>query len=147
MKNVLAAVDFSAVSERVLEHAAALARAESARLWLVHVAAPDPEFVGLAVGPQHVRDHRAAELRKEHRELQQRAERLRASGIEATALLVQGQTVEVLLAEADRLAADVIVIGSHGRGALHRALVGSACEGVLRRTTRPTLVVPDRRPV
>lgn len=142
MRKILAAVDFSPVSKQVTEQAASLAEAFSAELTLVHVAAPDPEFVGYAAGPQSVRDDRAHEIRGEHRELQSTADGLRERGLAARALLVQGPPVKSILAEAEKLQADVIVIGSHGHGALYRALLGSVGEGVVRASQCPVLVVP-----
>ena len=82
------------------------------------------------------------ELRAEHRDLQQWASDLRDQGLNAEALLVQGPTVDTLVERAEHLKADVIVLGSHGHGAVYRALVGSVSEGVLRKTKRPLLIVP-----
>ena len=145
VQNILVPLDFSDVSEDVLRLAAEQARAFSAQLTLVHVAAPDPDFVGYDVGPKHVREYRADELRGEHRELQAAADALREQGIEAKALLIQGPTVEMVLKEARKLGADAIIIGSHGHGAVHRLLLGSVSEGVLRGAECPVLVVPARR--
>jgi nucleotide-binding universal stress UspA family protein len=142
VRKILAAVDFSPVSKQVTLQAASLAEAFSAELTLVHVAAPDPEFVGYEAGPQTVRDDRAHEIRGEHRELQSAADGLRQRGLAARALLVQGPPVKSILAEAEKLQADVIVIGSHGHGALYRALLGSVGEGVVRASQCPVLVVP-----
>ena len=142
MRRILAAVDFSPVSKAVVEQAASLAEAFSAELTLVHVAAPDPEFVGYAAGPQTVRDDRAREIRDQHRNLQAIAEELRDRAISARALLIQGSAVEKILAEGARLRADAIVIGSHGHGALYRALLGSVSEGVVRAAQCPVVVVP-----
>lgn len=142
MRELLAAIDFSPVSKAVVEQASSLARAFSAELTLLHVAAPDPDFVGYSAGPETVREGRARELRTEHRELQEIAEGLRDAGIHARALLIQGPTVEKILAEASRLQVDAIVIGSHGHGALHRVLLGSVSEGVMRGASCPVLVVP-----
>jgi nucleotide-binding universal stress UspA family protein len=142
MNRVLAAIDFSDVSERVLESAELLARAQGARLTLLHVAAPPPEFVGYAVGPESVRADRAEELRKDHTALQRRAAELRERGLEAHALLVEGASVETILREASRLATTTIVIGTHGHGALHDALLGSVSAGVIRGSSCPVLVIP-----
>jgi len=141
MQNILVAVDFADETERVVEAARELASAFSAKLWLVHAAAPDPDFVGYRAGPQSVRDSVASELRDEHRRLQQLAEGLRAAGIDTTALLVQGPTVQTLLAEAKRLEADHIVIGSHGHGAIYRTVLGSVSEGVLHKAACSVAVV------
>jgi nucleotide-binding universal stress UspA family protein len=145
MKCVLAAVDFSDSTDDVIEQAALLARSCSARLWLVHVAAPDAEWADNDVRLRSTRDARATELRDEHRTLQAVAERLRAEGLETAALLVQGPTVETLLEQAAKTEADIVVVGSHSHGAVYRAIVGSVSEGMLRRSDRPVLVVPSRR--
>ena len=145
MKTLLVAVDFSAVAGNVVTVAADLAVKLAARVVLIHVAAPEPSFVTYEPGPQHERDHRAKVLRKEHRDLQAMADDLSKRGVSAEALLVQGATVEKLLEEAGRLAADMIVVGSHGHGALYHLIVGSVAEGVLRKATCPVLVVPVRK--
>jgi nucleotide-binding universal stress UspA family protein len=145
VQNILVPIDFSEVSKDVLAHASALAQAFPASLTLVHVAAPDPDFVGYEVGPKHVREYRADELRTEHRELQASADALRDQGIDVKALLIQGPTVEMVLKEAKKLGADAIIIGSHGHGAVHRLLLGSVSEGVLRGAECPVLVVPAKR--
>jgi nucleotide-binding universal stress UspA family protein len=144
MKRIIAAVDFSPVSNAVVVQAVAIARAFEAELYLVHVAAPDPDFVGFEAGPRSVRETRAGELRKEHRDLQQWASDLRDQGLEAEALLVQGPTVETLTERAAHLRADLVVLGSHGHGAVYRALMGSVSEGVLREGICPVLVIPAR---
>lgn len=146
MRRILVAIDFSPVSDAVVEHAASLATAFSAELTLVHVAAPDPDFVGYEAGPQTVRDARAETLHVEHRELQETAESLRDRGIRAHALLIQGPTVKTLLAEAQRIEADTIVLGSRGHGALYRALLGSVSEGMLSEARCPLVIVPAAPP-
>lgn len=145
MHSVVVGIDFSESSERALSLASDVARSFGAKLWLIHVAAPDPDFVGYEAGPQAARDARASELRKEHRDLQLLATRLREAGLEASALLIEGSTVEGLLAQAAELEADLLVVGSHGRGVLGRALIGSVSEGVTRRGELPVLIVPPSR--
>ena len=142
MKNVLAAVDFSEVTADVIDRAALIAKSLGCQLWLVHVAEPDPDFVGWEPGPPGVRDQVARHLREEHRQLQAFASEQRDAGIDTTALLVQGPTVAMILAEARKLEADLIVVGSHGRGAMYRLLLGSTSEGVLHKAPVPVLIVP-----
>jgi nucleotide-binding universal stress UspA family protein len=144
MKQMIAALDLSPISDEVVNCAASIARAFSARLVLLHVAAPDPDFVGFDVGPQSVRDARARELRDEHRAFQQLAHVLRDSGVNAEAGLVQGPTVDTILEQAERQKADLLIVGSHGHGAVYRALLGSVSEGVLHRSKIPVLIIPAR---
>jgi nucleotide-binding universal stress UspA family protein len=143
MRHILAAIDFSSVTEHVLRITRTQAKAGSTKIWLVHVAAPDPDFVGFEVGPSYIRDRRAAELREEHVRLQAYADALKQDGHEAEALLVQGPTTETLLDVARRVGAEMIIMGSHGRGALYRAFIGSVSEQVLRDARLPVLIVPD----
>ena len=70
MKNILVTIDLEDHAEQLIGHAAEWAKAFGAKVWLMHVAAPDPDFVGYEVGPQYIRDGRAEELREEHRMLQ-----------------------------------------------------------------------------
>ena len=142
MKNILVPVDFSAVQNSLVSTAGNLAKALGAKLWLVHVAAPDPDFVGFSVGPEYVREQRADILRQEHQDIQAIGAQLKAKGIDAEALLVQGPTTDTLLEVAQNVSADLIVIGSHGRSALFRAFVGSVSQQVLKESKVPVLVVP-----
>jgi nucleotide-binding universal stress UspA family protein len=142
--NILAAVDFSAVTHQVLEILGRIAEAMPAKVYLVHVAPPDPAFVGYGAGPKAVRGQVAAEHHARHQQLQDLADVLRARGVDTTALLLQGATVDALIAEARKLEAGLIVLGSHGHGAVHKLLVGSVAEGVVRQSDLPVLLVPAR---
>lgn len=144
--NILIAVDFSAVTERVVDTVLRFATTPAAhRMFLIHVAAPEPDFVGYGTGPKTVRSQVAQELHAQHASLKVHADRLRAGGCDVTPLLLQGPTIETVLAEAVRLDADLLVIGSHGHGAVYDLLVGSVSEGLVRRADRPVLVVPAAR--
>lgn len=139
---LLVGVDLSESTEKVVKKAEEVAKALSAKVWLLHVAMPEPDFVGFEVGPQTVRDSLSKEFHGEHRQIQDIADRLRKAGLDTTALLVQGSTAEIILNEASKLNIDMIVVGSHGRGAMYQLLVGSVSEGVLRKSACPILVVP-----
>jgi len=138
----LVPIDFSEATPKVIHQAKTLAEQLTAKIWLIHVAEPDPFFVGYEPGPKSVRDNLSKKFRKEHAHLQEEAEKLRQTGIDATALLVQGPTVQTILNEAKKLKVDMIVMGSHGHGAILKLLVGSVSEGVLRKSAHPVLVVP-----
>jgi len=140
--HILAAIDFSEATDSILRETERLAGKLSAKVWLLHVAPPEPDFVGYEPGPQTERDLVARHRHEEHRQLQQLADGLRQRGVETTALLIQGVIADTILAESDKVAADITVIGSHGHGAVYHLLVGSASKAVLRRSTRPVLVVP-----
>ena len=112
--NILVAVDLSPGSDKVVATAGRLARLMDAKVYVVHVAEPEPDFVGYDAGPEVVRTQVAEELHREHRDVQKLAQGLRDEEIDATALLIRGPTVETALKEANNLEAGLIVVGSHG---------------------------------
>lgn len=144
MATMLVPVDFSGITDAVVREAVDLAKATGSSIVLLHVARPEPDFIGYTPGPQSVRDKVAEEYRAEHREIQAMEKAVRDQGVEASALLVQGFPVEKIVAEADRLKATRIILGSHGHSALHNLLVGSVADGVLRHAHCPVVVVPAR---
>ncbi len=113
-------------------------------IFLLHVAEPDPSFIGYEAGPEEVRNQVAKEFHLEHQQLQASADRLRQAGHQVNALLVQGPTVQTILEQAEYLGAEVIVVGSHGRGKLFDLVVGSVSAGVIRKSKVPVLVVPSK---
>lgn len=142
---LLVGLDLSECTENILSMAKTLATALSAKVWLLHVAEPDPDFVGWDAGPQSVRDSVAGDFHNEHRQVQQFADQMREAELDTTALLVQGATVEKILEQASRLNVDMIVLGSHGRSAAFQLLVGSVSEGVLHKSKCPVLIVPTHQ--
>jgi hypothetical protein len=77
-------------------------------------------------------------------ELEQAAERARASGLPVEAHVVPGVGAAAsLVAVAGQLGADLIAMSTHGRGGLSRLVMGSVATGVLRHAAAPLLLVPD----
>ncbi len=147
MKRILIAMDFSPVTARLVEVALSLCADREARVLLVHVADPEPDFVGYRPGPQTVRDTVAEELREEQQALRDWEHKLRDQGLAVEGRCIQGIVVETLLAEAEKFDAELIVMGSHGHGALRHLLLGSVSEAMLKKSHIPLLVVPLPREV
>ncbi len=143
---ILVAIDLSDATETVVNQAEEIAKALSAQTWIVHVAQPKPELLEFDAGPQAERDFLAKRYHDEHSQIQEISARLQHEGLEATALLVQGETVETILAEASKLKVDMIVVGSHGRGMMSQLFVGSVSQGILSQSNRPVLVIPNTYP-
>ncbi|MDT8341497.1 MAG: universal stress protein [Longimicrobiales bacterium] len=141
--SLLVALDFSTVSEAQLTIVSRLAH-PGREVVLLHVAEPDPSFIGMEAGPEEVRGQVAEEFRRGRASLQEMADRLRAEGHETRALVVPGPTIRTILEQADALGAEVIVVGSHGHGKLFDLVVGSVSAGVIRKARVPVLVVPSR---
>jgi nucleotide-binding universal stress UspA family protein len=157
MKQILAAVDFSKNTDAVLEQAATLAVALDTKLWILHVTSDEtqamayestqfsgyaPEFVTIPGDVQLARDLSAEEFKREHRQLLEMSAHLRENGVDAQALLLKGDAAKLILEKAENLDADIIVLGSHGHGLLHKALLGSVSEAVIRHARHNVMVVP-----
>ena len=144
MKTILVPIDFSDISARVVETARAYAQTLGARLVLLHVSEPEPDFIGFEPGPLAVRTSVARDFKAEHRKLEDAKVAAVKDGLEVLALHIQGPLVMKILEEAETHGADLIVLGSHGHGALYELLVGSVTSGVLHGAKCPVLVVPAR---
>ena len=142
MKNILLALQLDDDEDLLLIKAQELARAFGAKVWLLHIAAPDPDFVGYEVGPQYIRDSRADELKQEHRLLQEYAEALTQQGIAAEGLLIQGTTEEMILTETDKLGIDLIIMGHHDHGLMYKLFVGSVSTQIINKSDIPVMIVP-----
>ncbi|MBE0599554.1 MAG: universal stress protein, partial [Desulfuromonadales bacterium] len=116
-------------------------------------------YIVASYGPltSTVRDEsKTAEKRRKGKEaavgqLRQRLQEFAAEELggeaEAAAILgdievVVGSPVAEILKAADRLNADMLVFGSHSKGFIQHTFLGSVAEKVLRKTRRPTLIVP-----
>lgn len=138
MKTILVAYDFTSDSQFALNQAVKIAEKFDADLWLLHVAPPEPEFVGFKAGPGVVRKQVAVELRNEHRALQKAAADIGYDGI--TPILAQGAIVETVLSQADRLDVDLIVVGAGRRNKLETIVFGSISKSLLQEANRSVLV-------
>jgi nucleotide-binding universal stress UspA family protein len=142
MKNILVTIDFTKNEELLIDKAFQLAEAFDSKLWLMHIAAPDPDFVGYEVGPQYIRDSRATELRKEHKILQEYTIALQKKGVDSEALLVQGATIEMIIEESKKLNVDLIITGHHKHGFFYNAFVASVSAEIIKKSKIPVLIVP-----
>ena len=143
--SLLVSIDFSSVTDAQLDIVERLASPKR-EIHLLHVTEPDPSFVGLAAGPEEVQHQVAHELQHAQAELEALADRLRAKGHLVDTRLVPGPTIQTILEQAKELDAEIIVMGSHGRGKLFDLVVGSVSAGVIRKSPVPVLVVPAREP-
>lgn len=146
-KRILVPVDGSASSKRGLQEALRLARNQKARLVLLHVV--EEQFVTQAAEAMVFSEKLFEAMRAGGRKVLARAEALaRKGGVKALAVLREAVTVPVadmVVREARRQRADLIVIGTHGRRGLTRAVMGSDAEDVVRASPVPVLLVRARR--
>lgn len=139
---ILVAVDLSGSSRVIIDYVKNLASTCSGKIWLLHVAEPDPDFVGYEVDPIPMRDLTAKKHHKEHNQLQQFSQELCSAGINCTSLLIQGAIVETILNEVNKLSINMIILGSHGKRITTSLLLGSTSMDILHKSSIPVLVIP-----
>lgn len=154
-KTILVPTDFTPNSGHAFRHAVILARQNSAQIHLLHVV-PDVDasvrsYVATVMGKGRLdafeKEHEEEARRELTAELDAFAKAELAGHAEdlerfAGSEVVHGHPVAQILLAADRLDADVIVMGSHGKGPLEYSFLGSVAEKVLRKSRRPVFVVP-----
>jgi nucleotide-binding universal stress UspA family protein len=142
---LLVAVDLSDSTQTIVDKVEEITKKYPAKVWILHNAEPEPDIVEFKVDPLAAREDLAKKFHNAHRRVQEIADRLRKGGLDATALLVHGPTVETILKEASDLDVDMIVVGTHGGGKMHELLVGSVSRGILRKSGYPVLVIPTHK--
>jgi len=142
---LLVAVDLSESTQTIVEKVEEINKEYPAKVWILHNAEPEPDILEFKVDPLAARETLAKKFHNEHRQIQEIANRLRKAGLDATALLVHGATVETILKEASDLDVDMIVVGTHGRGAMYQLLLGSVSKGILHKSRYPVLVIPTHK--
>src|ERR1022692_1264783 len=123
MKTVLAAIDFSPVTEPVLGVVAGLARALKARVLLLHVVPAPPPMASYQISEDEAAPLLAATERGAVRRLGHLAGC--RTGLATETLTATGVPADEIVREALGNGADFIVVGSHGHTALYDLLVGS----------------------
>jgi nucleotide-binding universal stress UspA family protein len=137
---IAVAFDGGPAAWTALERAAALARSLGGTVTILHAAEPALPSVG-AVG-EALRAIEAA--RADGAALLARAGGALGSGVPWTVEVLGGEPARAVSARAAELGAEVVVVGSSGRGALARLLGGSVSRAIVERAAGPVLVVPAR---
>jgi nucleotide-binding universal stress UspA family protein len=139
-ETIVAATDFSPHGAAAVDWAATLACALGAKLVIVNVydillaGFPDASILASATTASRSSDVAQAALDKE-------VQRVRESTPRVEGALKQGDAREAVPAFAAEIGAGLLVVGSHGRRGLARALIGSVAEGIVRTSTIPVVVV------
>jgi nucleotide-binding universal stress UspA family protein len=143
IRTILHPTDFSELSRGAFHLACRLAHDLGARLVLLHVAQP-PVVTALElvnVSPEAGPDDWREQLERRLQWLDPACE-----GVHVERWLEEGEPVREILRVARECCADLIVMGTHGRSALGRLVLGSVAEEVLRRAPCPVLTVKGSLP-
>ncbi len=140
-KRIVVAVDGSKASNKGLREALRLARSEGASLCLVHVVNEFPAYAALEAPVVDI----VPALRAGGKKVMARAAATaRKAGVKASAVMreiIGGPAADVIVREARKQRADLIVLGTHGRRGLRRLVLGSDAEQVVRASPVPVLLV------
>jgi nucleotide-binding universal stress UspA family protein len=153
LRTILVPVAGSSGGAHALASAVALAAAANARLVLMRVVVPllayqtgDAWIYGAGLYVDPVRDDEALAAAKCYTAAL--ADRLRSTGVRAESAAVIGgagtpstSIVEGIIAAADRVDADLIVMSTHAHTGPARLLLGSVADALVRRADRPVLLV------
>jgi len=143
IRRILTATDFSDASLPAARAARAWAQALGAELTVVTVLEPLPGYFAphLSSAPGGIMEQLAVGLRKEL------ADYARANFVgvdKVTTEVVVGKTADAIIDAAVRGGAELVIVGTHGRGGLAHAVLGSTAETILRRCPVPVLTVPAK---
>lgn len=137
-RSILVPTDFSPTSEKAQKLAAELARKFGATLTLVHVyEVPTCPYPGASLPPESA----ALVAKAAEAELDRTLSSLRKRSAGATSVLREGVPWEEILEVAADMGAELIVMGTHGRGTIRDGLLGSVAERVVRTAPVPVLTV------
>jgi len=144
-KRILVPLDGSETARYGLREAIALAKEQKATLRLVHVISEFPTMVEMAdvANVDKVRKSLYEYAEAMLREAKALADSL---GVETETGLCElggGRVADAIVKEARDAGCDLIVIGTHGRRGISRALLGSDAERVLRQSPVPVLLVRE----
>jgi nucleotide-binding universal stress UspA family protein len=139
MRKILVATDGSASAREAIEFGLELAKEHAAEVTFVTVAPVLDRAFADGIGVPAAIPHQIDEL--DRKPLEDALALAAEQDVDAKAELLAGLPVDEIVACADSIDADLIVVGSRGRGAFATALLGSISRGVLHEARRPVLVV------
>lgn len=139
-QNILVPIDFDDTSERALDRALSLAHQLGANITVLHVYGlpfynyPDGSYVPSPEVAESVKIGAREQL-------ETFIAKKRSAGVALSSLLREGRTAQEICKAATDIGADLIVLGTHGRGLLGRTMLGSVAEAVLRQASIPVLTI------
>jgi nucleotide-binding universal stress UspA family protein len=145
MKHIVTALDFSDASDAVLAAAISQAKQHGATLHIVHVLEPEPTYTAYGMTPEEFpaiqvfqqESQKRAELKLNHAMTTAKAEL-----DDVRTELMIGSPLHAIIDYVKQNSSDLVVIGTHGHGAVAALLIGSVAEGLVRKAVCPTMVIP-----
>ncbi len=138
-KHILCPIDGSQFSLQALDFAARFAGEQGAQLTICTVTNP-AKAAAMAFGDPPMSAACLDALDDESKALVADAAARLKNVVNAVSIALDGQPVQTIAEYATEMCADLIVMGSHGRTGLKRAVLGSVAEGVLRKAKVPVMI-------
>jgi nucleotide-binding universal stress UspA family protein len=145
IRTILVPTDFSPAADAAWRYALELAEKFDSRVCLLHVIAPPPyaaDPLGTKAFMLRLADLSGTMEKDGRKALEAIVAKRPRPDLKVSVETAVGAPAAEILRVASKKKADLIVIGTHGRGAFSRALLGSVADKVLHATTIPVLAVP-----
>lgn len=142
MKTVIAAVDFSTVTNRVADAAIALARLLKGNIVFVHVIASPSAIRNVLPAVDDVASRTRALVDESDKRMGELKHRIQRKFRPLEFVRLSGPAGASLVSYGKKQAASYIVLGSHGRSAAYDAVMGSVAATVVKKAHCPVVVIP-----
>jgi nucleotide-binding universal stress UspA family protein len=143
MQTIIALVDFSDITPRVVEQAIMHARTYGARLVLVHAVPSEPAVVEFGIAsPTLLQPASERRIERDYNQLLNLRDSLANAGVPISAQQLDQADIGKVVELCHKLEADLIVVGTHHHGALYQFFIGTYTADILKKTHCPVLVVP-----
>ena len=140
---ILHPTDFSECADRAQQQAIRLAHAMGGEIVLLHVTVQAPLYGEGLMSSKEVRGVYAAAREWATKTLEERAAMIREHGLATRTLMRTGTPHEEIVQAAAAERADLIVLGTHGRGGVERFFIGSVADRVIRSAPCPVVTVRE----
>jgi len=140
-KKILLATDGSSSAHKALEHAAQVASACGAKIFVVYAYPPVPDFVGSDWQKKIIADSTA----KGEEVVDEAVSYLNDMGVESEPELVEGPPARAIIRVANAQDCDLIVMGNRGYSVFTEIMLGSVSMRVLTHCKIPVLIVKEER--
>lgn len=146
LKVILVGTDFSVCAARAFSFGVSLAASQGARVHIVHVLIEPVQAFDVAGALPYLDVSTQKEWEEATRKrLASAVASAEKRGVRATSEFLWGRPSDALVECAVRTKASMVVLGTHGRSALEKLLIGSTAERVVRLCPMPVLTVREKR--
>jgi nucleotide-binding universal stress UspA family protein len=146
LKTIVVGTDFSVCAARALSFAVSLASSQGAKVHVVHVLVEPVQAFDVAGALPYLdvstqKDWEAATQKR----LAAAVASAEKRGVDASCEFLWGRPSDAIIDSAKRAKASLVVLGTHGRNAFEKLLIGSTAERVVRLCPVPVLTVREKR--